>query len=191
MEFIYHGVPAGLEGTTLYPLFMLKEKFPKLFESEIKKYDDHPKRKELPFKNVNKLNCQRGDILHFSPIHPSLIFQALKMVFPEGNRSVKFFKIPISRAKGLPMVLFDMNREGYEFGKEDPDQIFDLVSVENYREIKTVPPQAIAFFNEWKERGERGAPAWGKIPHIFVQGPIDISECEVLDWRDPVEFAQS
>ena len=52
MEIFYHGVPGGLQGNTLYPLFSLKEKFPSLFENEIKKYDDHPKRKELPFKKL-------------------------------------------------------------------------------------------------------------------------------------------
>ncbi len=186
MEFIYHGVPNGLEGKILYPLFSLKEKFPVLFELEIKKYDDHPKRKELPFKRISILNCQRGQVLHFSPINPSLIFQALKTVFPENNRSVKFFKIPISKAYGLPIALFDMNRKGYEFGKEDPDHVFDFVNIDDYRELKIVPPQAYTFFKEWKQRGERDSPAWGKVPHIFIKGPIDITGCEIIDWRDSV-----
>ncbi len=185
MEYIYHGVPNNFEGKILYPLFSLRENFPSLFDAEIKKYDDHPKRKELPFKRISKLNCPRGEVLHFSPIHPTLIFQALKTVFPDGNRSVKFFKIPIIRAQGLSIALFDMNREGYEFGIEDPDHVFDLVSVESYREIKVVPQEAYTFFNEWKERGERGAPAWGKIPHIFIRGPINVTECDIIDWRDP------
>jgi hypothetical protein len=175
-----------MQGNVLYPLFTLKEKFPALFESEIKKYDDHPKRKELPFKSIGKLNCQRGEVLHFSPIHPSLIFQALKSVFPDGNRSVKFYKIPIMKTKGFPVAYFDMNRDGYEFGKEDPDHVFDLVAPEEYNELRIVPPQAYEFFNEWKERGERGAPAWGKIPHIFVKGSIDVSGCEIIDWREPL-----
>jgi len=65
MGFIYHGVPNGMQGDMLYPLFTLKVKFPTLFESEIKKYDDHPKRKELPFKSIGKLNCQRGEVCTF------------------------------------------------------------------------------------------------------------------------------
>lgn len=182
MEFIYHGVPIGLKGHTLYPLFSLKQKFPSLFEAEIKKYDDHPKRKELPFKLISPLQCARGEVLHFSPIHPSLIFKALKTVFPDYNRSVKFFKIPITKAQDLPIALFDMNREGYQFGKEDPDHVFDLISTDSYRELKIVPPAAYTFFNEWKQRGEASAPAWGKIPHIFIKGSIDITGCDIIDW---------
>jgi len=90
------------------------------------------------------------------------------------------------KAKGLPVAYFDMNREGYEFGKEDPDHVFDLIEPEKYNELITVPAQAYEFFNEWKQRGERGAPAWGKIPHIFVKGEIDISGCAIIDWRNPV-----
>lgn len=186
MEFIYHGVPKEMQGDVLYPLFDLKDLFPAIYESEIKKYDDHPKRKELPFKKVGKLNCIRGEVLHCSSIHPSLVFKALKSVFPEGNRSVKFFKIPLEQIKNIPSVLFDMNRSEYEFGKDDPDEVFDLMDSQTYREIRIIPAAAYAFFQEWKSRGEKGAPAWGKIPHVFVKGQIDIKDCEIIDWRDPI-----
>ena len=84
------------------------------------------------------------------------------------------------------MVLFDMNRPEYEFGKEDPDEVFDLIDPNSYQEIKVVPHEAYSFYQEWKDRGERGAPPWGKIPHVFVKGMIDITNCEIVDWRDPI-----
>ncbi|MCB9026469.1 MAG: hypothetical protein H6625_09150 [Bdellovibrionaceae bacterium] len=96
MEFIYHTVPTNLLGNTLQPLFVLKDQQPSIFQIEIKKYNDHPKRKELPYKKIPKLNCNRGDVIHCSSIHPGLVFQALKSVFPDSNRSVRFFKIPLS-----------------------------------------------------------------------------------------------
>lgn len=186
MQFIYHAVPENFVGNTLLPLFSLKKEQPSIFENEIKKYDDHPKRKELPFKLLKKLNCPRGEVLHFSPIHPSLIFSALKSVFPDGNRSVKFFRIPISRIKGTPAIFFDMNRPGYVFGEEEPDIIIDWIDSDTYIEISEVPEAAFAFYREWKERGERGAPAWGKIPHVMVRGPVSVEGCEIIDWRDPI-----
>lgn len=54
MKFIYHGVTNKMKGDVLYPLFTLKEKHPSLYEQEIKKYADNPRRKTLPFKNINK-----------------------------------------------------------------------------------------------------------------------------------------
>lgn len=187
MQYIYHAVPENLMGETLIPLFDLKLSHPALFEKEMKKYDDHPVRKELPYKLLKKLNCPRGEVLHFSPIHPGLIFQALKSVFPEGNRSVRFFEIPIDRVTGIPTILFDMNRSDYAFGDDEPDNIFDWIEPEAYREIKVVPEKAFEFYREWKDRGERGAPAWGKIPHILVRGKVSISSCRIFDWREAIE----
>ncbi len=186
MEFIYHGVPQEMRGNILYPLFDLKKLFPAIYEGEIKKYDDHPKRKELPFKKIGKLNCARGEVLHCSSIHPALVFQALKTIFPDGNRSVRFYKIPLEKIRNLQSVLFDMNRSEYEFGKDDPDEVFDLIDPQNYLEIRTVPAAAYTFFQEWKDRGERGAPAWGRIPHVFVKGQINVEGLEIIDWRDPI-----
>jgi hypothetical protein len=187
MGFIYHGVPPALHGKTLYPLFELREKLPQVFGKEILKYGDHPKRKELPYKTIPKLGCTRGEVLHCSPIHPNLVFQALKSVFPEGNRSVKFFCIPIEKIAGKQLCLFDMNHPDYEFGlEEDPPSAFELITSSTYREIKLVPPEAFSFYDEWKVRGERGAPPWGKIPHVFVSGTIDIDGLNVIDWRDPI-----
>ena len=151
----------------------------------IKKYDDHPKRKELPNKRIGPLDCVRGDVLHFSAVHPGLVFAALKVVFPENNRSVKFFKVPIA-SLAAPAVIYDMNRPEYAFGENDTDELFDAVDVTQYREVRVVPGPAFDFFNEWKARGERGAPPWGRIPHVFVRGAVDVSGCEVVDWADPV-----
>jgi hypothetical protein len=67
----------------------------------------------------------------------------------------------------LPMVLFDMNRPEYEFGKEDSDDVFDLIDPNYYQEITGVPREAYSFYQDWKDRGERGAPPWGKIPHVL------------------------
>jgi hypothetical protein len=187
MEYIYHGVPPTLHGKNLYPLFELREKLPEVFEKEILKYGDHPKRKELPYKLIPKLGCTRGDVLHCSSIHPNLVFQALKSVFPEENRSKKFFSIPIEKIAGKQCCLFDMNHPDYVFGlEEDPPSAFELITSSTYREIRIVPPEAYRFYAEWRVRGERGAPAWGKIPHVFVNGTIDIDRLNVIDWRDPI-----
>jgi len=111
----------------------------------------------------------------------------LKSVFPEGNRSVEFFCIPIENLVEKQLCLFDMNDPNYEFGlEEDPSSAFELVTPSTYREIRSVPLEAYDFYQEWKGRGERGAPAWGKIPHVFVKGTIDTDGLKVIDWRNPI-----
>lgn len=79
-----------------------------------------------------------------------------------------------------------MNRPEYQFGQDDPDSVFDLIDPKTYQEIKIVPKQVKEFYIEWKERGEEGAPIWGKVPHIFVNHEINISDCETIDWKNPI-----
>lgn len=80
-----------------------------------------------------------------------------------------------------------MNRPDYEFGLEkDPEFCFDLINPDLYEEVRVVPREAIEFYKEWGRRGERGAPAWGKIPHVLVQDSLDTSSLEIIDWRDSI-----
>ena len=167
------------------PLFTLKKENSKIFNNEIIKYNDHPKRKKLPEKIIPKINCKRGEVLHCSSIHPGRIFKALKSVFPEGNRSVKFFKIPIGRLKGFDLVYFDMNRPGYDFERgKDPESSYDLIEPDLYKEVKEVPTEALSFYRAWKEGGAKSAPAFGKIPHVFIRGEVLVDGLEVIDWCD-------
>ena len=56
MSFIYHMVPKEMIGDTLVPLQSLRDLSEERYGIEIKKYDDHPKRKELPCRILKKLN---------------------------------------------------------------------------------------------------------------------------------------
>ncbi len=186
-NFIYHCVPKDLAGDTLKPLFALKEYHPNLFENAILKYSDHPKRKNLPNKLIPKLNCRRGDVLHCSSIHPHLVYLAYKEIFTHSNFSLNFFKIPLKDISHLKLCYFDMNREGYEFGLEkDPEHAFDLIDASTYNEFKYIPVEAVQFYKDWKSQGQKGAPLWGKIPHVFVQGEININGLDVFDWKSVV-----
>lgn len=69
MSFIYHMVPKAMTGDVLFPLKDLIEKFPDLYSKEVKKYDDHPQRKELPKRILKKINCLQEEVLHFTPLH--------------------------------------------------------------------------------------------------------------------------
>ena len=178
-------VPKNLIGEMLIPLAELRLEFPDIFEREIKKYDDHPKRKLLPQRILKKLNCPQEAVLHFSPIHPHLMFNGLRSVFPEWDYSQKFFEIPISRIENKHSIIFDMNCTGhYTFGEDEPDEMFSWVTPENYKILDALPSQAIDFYKEWKDRGERGAPAMARIPHLMTKGRVSIADCRVIDWKD-------
>ncbi|MNK38600.1 hypothetical protein D3C87_571930 [compost metagenome] len=188
MGYLYHLVPKKLVGEVLIPLSSLRTELPDRYTQEILKYNDHPQRKLLPLRILRKLNCPQEEVLHFSPIHPHLIFEGLKSVFPDWNYSSNFFEIPIERIRGIPAILFDMNRTGtYVFGEDEPEEMFDWVTPDSYRILTSIPSEAIEFYKQWKARGERGAPAMARIPHVMVRGRVSISDCKIIDWKDRPE----
>jgi len=188
MSFIYHMVPAKMDGDFLYPLSELRSLARTTFEREIKKYEDHPKRKDLPNRILKKLNCPQEEVIHFSPIHPHLMFAGLQSIFPGYSRSCLFYEVPIERVRGIPMLYFDMNAtDTYIFGEDEPEEMFEIIRPENYKILRALPQEALEFYRQWKARGERGAPAMGRIPHIMVKGRVHIAGCRILDWKDAAE----
>lgn len=189
---LYHLVPNNMVGSELVPLSQLRTSAPAIYEQEVKKYDDHPARSVLPKRPIHLLHYLQEDVLHFSPIHPHLMYNGLKSVFPNGNQGAPFFEIPIERFRGLPSVYFDMNRiENYNFGESDPNELFEIFTPETYRSLERLPPEALDFYNQWKDRGESWAPAMGRIPHVMVRGCVNTSGCRIINWeclsRMPIE----
>lgn len=185
MAFLYHMVPKDLIGDTLYPMDSLREISLKLHDDALKKYEDHPQRKALPQRVLKKLNVAQSKVLHFSPIHPNLMYKALCSIFPESNPSSKYFAIPIERIRGLPTIKFDMNCTGnYIFGEDEPEEMFEFVTPETYQILKEVPPEAITFCRSWQVQGKKWAPIMARIPHIMVQGPVSIRNCQIIEWKD-------
>ena len=186
MSFIYHIVPKNMAGEILFPLSDLKDRSPSTYAREVKKYDDHPQRKELPKRLLKKIYCLQEEVIHFSPIHPHLIFNGLKSVFADWNSSSLFYEIPIDRIRDLPAVLFDMNKTGsYVFGVDEPDEMFEFVTSETYKILSSLPVEALEFYNEWKARGKNGAPAMARIPHLMVKGRVSVANCKIIDWKNP------
>jgi hypothetical protein len=185
VSFIYHMVPNKMAGEVLHPLSELRKTWPKRYEIEIKKYDDHPIRKNLPKRIIKKIDCLQEDVIHFTPMHPHLMFKGLKTVFNDWERSQLFYEIPIERIGDQPAVYFDMNRTGtYIFGNDEPEEMFETVNAKTYKILTELPKEALEFYEQWKSRGEKGAPAMGRIPHLMVKGQVSVEKCQVIDWRD-------
>lgn len=182
---IYHMAPSSIQGENLLPLFQLKEEHPETYLKAIVKYQDHPKRKELPFRIIPKFNCRRGDVLHCSPIHPNLVYQALRRVFPDFDQQINFYAIPVKNIVKAKLIFFDVNHPGYRFGlDEDPIQVFSEINNSVFKEMSQIPDQAIESYRDFKHRGFSSAPAWAAIPHVFVQGSINVSNLKIIDWQD-------
>src|SRR5262245_12566503 len=70
--FVYHRLPK-MHGKTLFPLNRMPDELADLRSAATKKYSW---RVEVMSGKLPLLNCLWNDVLHFSPLHPNLLYEA-------------------------------------------------------------------------------------------------------------------
>ncbi len=73
MSYLYHNVPKNLHGNILYPLNVLKQIHPDIYDQQVSKYFG---REQLLKLQIPILECLWNDVLHFSAVNPAEIKQA-------------------------------------------------------------------------------------------------------------------
>jgi hypothetical protein len=71
MQYFYHLKPHNFKGSSLLPLNLMEEKFPKLYKKELSKYDG----RETDIKRKIKCfdNKTWKDVINFSTINPVIV----------------------------------------------------------------------------------------------------------------------
>lgn len=179
-QYLYHMVPERMKPDadgreTLYPLNMLKEKFPELYEVAKEKYDSSEYRKGIPNMLIPTLEeASWGDVLQLTAVHPEEIKKALVEAgwHPE---EMKFYEIDPESLDPQRTTIF-LYREDLE--DEDPDN-FAPYDPSNLTEHSPVPESTKEYYKEQTER--EGPPIlFVGVPHIFHKGPIDVSNLNVI-----------
>lgn len=174
MQRIYHAVPSTMVGTAIYPLNELKESAPEVYSREVMKYSDHPDRMRLPTTGFSALACRWNDVVHCSPIHPHLLYEAWRRVGMDVRPDRRFFVIPIGHVSHLPMAIMRKQGDERTLGLVDPD---------SYQEITSVPGETVNWYAKLARNGRSGADFVG-VPHVLVHGSIDIANLEIVRWGD-------
>lgn len=179
-QYLYHLVPDDMRPDeqgrkVLYPLNMLKEKFPGLYEVKVKKYDSDDTRKAVPAQLIPTLeNAAWGDVVQLTAIHPEDLQQALVDAGFKPKK-LKFYQIDpdLLDPKNTTIYLYrddTENENKVSFADYDPQKL---------HEHAIVPDKTKKYYKEKFERNERPLLFVG-IPHIFHKGPIDVSNFPVI-----------
>jgi hypothetical protein len=72
---LYEAAIRQLCGDELLPLNTIRDRYPDLYDRESAKYAERPYVMDHP---VHPLGCRWTDVVFFSPVHPELIFEALR-----------------------------------------------------------------------------------------------------------------
>lgn len=166
--FLYHLVPKTMQGTILYPLNELKEKFPQIYEGEVKKYTG---RKQILTQIIPHLHCLWNDVLHFSAVDPQKIVDALKDA--GGNpKTLIAFQIPAEDLLNKKTIV-------YLYKQKSPDK---KLEPENFIPFRTndiasyavLPEETKTYYKETFMKQERPL-LFHRVPHILYQGSLNIS----------------
>lgn len=174
---LYHRVPQHIEGRFLQPLNLLLETCPKLYQEYKRKYEG---REFVLSGRVPNLNCLWNDVLHFSPVHPELICQALSEA-GISYRPSKWFSVD--------PVQHDFNRENasiFLHPHREPDDIQDHVedfidySYDELTQFRLVPAATKKYFELCKETDINPLMfCW--VPHVLYRGQLEISALEIIE----------
>ncbi len=180
--FVYHRQAPDFTGATLYPLNRLKECLPALYENAVKKYKG---REWLINVTIPPLDCLWNDVLHFSLMHPSVIYKSLvETGFNDSNRELLWFEIPLEDTLTQPSTIY-LNTRPWQDEKILGNSDFELPTAAHVRALSGMPGINLQYYRDCAAKGERPL-LWKRAPHLLLKGELDVTNYRVFDWREIV-----
>lgn len=167
-EFVYHLVPRDLRGDMLLPLNRLREDYPDLAEVYTAKYAHRPHVPNLP---VPHLDCTRGDVLMFAPVHP----EELKAALLESGRTrypTRFFAVDAARFTPNDTVL-------YVPGEKPEDATYTPYTPGCLDPHRVIPDVTRRYFCDTPQ--DKPVLLFGGVPHVFYRGTIPLAELTTVE----------
>lgn len=166
---LYHSPVSHPYGDQLLPLTMMRDRYPELYAAQHAKYIGREWVLDLP---VPPLDCTWGDVVFFSPVDSTLIFDALR---DAGHQ------VPASRFCIMDAALLDpertcirlMRKSATETEAETPDDDdFLPYTTGTLRAVSRITHAAL-------ERLRNLTPdepllPWVDVPHVLHKGPVPI-----------------
>lgn len=168
---LYHWVPENLEGSVLYPLNDLREKYPHLYRQHVQKYEG---RKQVIEHRIPTLGCMWNDVLFFSPIPPHALHAACADTGIVLARGVRYFEIDPYR--------LDPSRTTVWLHTDDSENADEYVAYDpaNLGQYAEVPEETKIHYREHYAQGLRPL-IFKHVPHILYQGSLDISTARIIE----------
>ncbi|PGS46517.1 group-specific protein [Bacillus sp. AFS041924] len=177
-------VPRNMSGETLMSLNIIKVMDSELYKQYAKKYYDHPERPKLLEKEIPKLNCLWNDVIHLLPLHPNLVYDALRIVGVKVKTDLMFYKIPTKNLVNNKNVVYLCSKENYigpaaKINSED----VHFIDIEEYEEMTELPIDTRNYYEEENMKGNKFG-MFQFIPHILSLGEVSVLNAEVINWSE-------
>ncbi len=171
---VYHWMPTAMRGTILYPLHQLKDAYPDVYANAVAKYDSRP---EVLHSRIPPLDCRWNDVLHLTATEPVSLYRALIDAGDISKRWNRWYKIPVSKLDKALLIVCTYAREIKNVQEARRYTPFDENKMSEYA---TLPTETLEHYRQ-SIAAEKRPMLFSRAPHILYKGPIDISDCEIVD----------
>lgn len=180
-------VPNNIIGDNLVPLNEIKNENEELYINYAKKYNDHPERKKLLERKVPKLDCLWNDVVHFLPLNPNHVYEALTEIGIPVKIDLNFYKIPIENLMSNKNAIYLYRKENYK-GPAAPMNNLDvqLLDTKEYKELTEIPIDTVVYYEKENAKGNKFG-MFPFIPHILSCGKVSISNVEIMSWSEKID----
>ena len=172
MDYLYHRVPKIMSGSILYPLNMLKEIYPEIYNEQVKKYEG---REKLLTTEVSPLDCLWNDVLHLTAVAPEDLKKNLAMADLHYD-PIPWFKVPVEMIQGDKSIAFTYRRDQSVIPNFKEYEVFDPMRMSIYR---TVPQETIDYYKQKKAENTRPL-LFHLVPHILYKGTVNTTGLEMV-----------
>lgn len=169
MAYLYHLVPKNLEGNILYPLNILKEKMPHIYESHFGKYVG---REHITQRTIPRLNCLWNDVLHFSAVPPVEVKKALADAGYDKEFTATYYEIDPKVLSPQDTIVYIYSHGGTT--DEPREEDFVPYNPERIGDISVLPQAAKDYYKQTVSSGKKPL-FYHLVPHILYKGSLDVS----------------
>jgi hypothetical protein len=166
---LYHKVPGEMLGSVLYPLNLLKNIFPNVYEKQVCKYQG---RAELLRRVVPYLDCLWNDVVHLCPVHPSKIYGSLRQV-GYGYPATSFFEIDSASLDQGKMAVMK-----YPVGTEE--RFYYHRPPDAFPGIDQLPAATAEYYKECRAKGTQPL-LFAYVTHVLYKGSIDVGALPIIE----------
>jgi hypothetical protein len=173
MALIYHRVPQYLTGTVLYPLNVLREKYPDLYAARQKHHEFQP---HVLDSSVPKLGCFWDDLLHFTALNPMQISKALQTL---GYKlSLRYYEIDAAKLDPEKSIVY----------LNSPKEPGETTKISDFVPFNPDEVEKLAYIpEEMMERHKKHLPTADEFlinygaPYILYKGELDVTGCPIIE----------
>lgn len=168
----------GFQGDELVPLNELRKSFPDIAAQHARKYVG---REELMQRYIPGKPWLWNDVIHFSPVHPRRVIEALvECGFSRKVKSRWFIVEPGQFNFSKSNSIIFLHNKPRALNEDFEDSEFEEYSDHACSRYTAVPEATKQYFEAVISKG--GDPLmFGGIPHVLHHGVIPIKHLEVLE----------